>query len=289
MNNTTRRFCILLCFTTAFQLSAAPLISDSFTVGAGDYSAGALSTQIGTPEIGSYEAAWSGTGTSTTFGDPSVVSSGLTYAGLSSSGGSVSLNRTSGSGSIIKSASVNPNGTTTASDPSVYFSGLLQLGGATWASIGLQVGTNSGTKDLIGIGFNNGGFAEIRQDGTVSATAGSALGGWTSSNTVFVVGKITNAANDLVTLYLNPTLGSEPVTATLSTTVGTLGYFPGDPLHNLQLSANLVTGGAATFVDELKVGTTWSDVVSVIPEPSTFALMGLAGLAALLGRRRRVS
>ncbi|BDS05982.1 hypothetical protein NT6N_10220 [Oceaniferula spumae] len=38
-------------------------------------------------------------------------------------------------------------------------------------------------------------------------------------------------------------------------------------------------------VDGLVVGTAFSDVVNPVPEPSSFALLGLAGLAAMLRRR----
>jgi hypothetical protein len=38
-------------------------------------------------------------------------------------------------------------------------------------------------------------------------------------------------------------------------------------------------------VDEIRIGTTWSDVVSV-PEPATAALIGLVGSLALLLRKR---
>lgn len=282
----------LLCGLLSSSLQGFVLVSDSFEVGDDGYTAGdALSGQTGTPETGAYGAAWSGQAFPS-FGDPSVTAAGLSYSGLASSGGAVSMNRSGSTSTLDKSISVALTGTPDASGDSVYFSGLLQLGGANWASLGVQIG--SGGKTVMGIGFNSSGEGELRYEDSNEdlqlVTASSALSGWSSSDTVLVVGKIENngagSGDDLLSLYLNPSLSSEPASPAVSTGVGTLGWFPSDDLESLELTAELNGGEPATFFDEIRIGESWGDVTPV-PEPSTYALLGgFAALAMVMLRRR---
>jgi len=89
-------------------------------------------------------------------------------------------------------------------------------------------------------------------------------------------------ATNLVNLYIDPTgLGSglAPSSAISSTWDG-----PG----SISSITGLISVGpdSGSFAwDEVRVGDTWADV-SPIPEPSTYALLGL-GLGALFFLRRR--
>jgi hypothetical protein len=273
------------------SLQGAVILADSFATGSGDYTAGdALSTQTGTPETGAYGNPWGGQAF-TSFGDPLVSASGLSYAGLASSGGAVEFNRSGSSSTSTKNIDVDLAGTPDATGDSFYFSGLLQLGGANWASLGIS----TGSKPVMGIGINSGGFGELRTHSvsgpTSTVVAASALSGWTDSDTVFMVGKIENngagSGDDLLSLYLNPSLSSEPASATVSTGVGTDGWFPSDSLSSLLLEADLVGQAPATFFDEILIGESWGDVTPV-PEPSTYGLaLGALALGGVMLRRRR--
>ncbi len=279
--------------------ASAALLADGFATGTGDYSLGLLAGQTGTPESGSYEAAWSG-GTGTSFGDPGVVTTGLSYTDASNyalnvSGGSVTLERTSNSTTIDKLGSVNPAGNPgTNAGGVVYFSGLLSLGDSNFATLGLKIGT----KQRVGVGVNSSGNAEIRQGGAGS-TAGSvvatSIGTFDVSGTVFIVGRIQDnglgSGKDRVSVYINPLLTSEGLnTEAAVADFGTNAWFPnsGENLDELFFLANLVGQQTGTGFDEFRVGSTWADVTpnTLIPEPASLALMGLGGLL-MLGRSRR--
>jgi PEP-CTERM motif len=71
-----------------------------------------------------------------------------------------------------------------------------------------------------------------------------------------------------------------------------------DSVNAFRLTANGTSGTAPDItgingqfaIDELRVGTTFNDAFTgfvAVPEPSTFALVGLAGVVAFVGRRAR--
>ena len=107
-----------------------------------------------------------------------------------------------------------------------------------------------------------------------------------TNQTVFAVMKLrySSAANDdSVDLWVNPSdLSSEAG----STNFVTISGF--DFLHNSAKNISLAsfTGTGTASWDEIRVGTTWADVTPV-PEPSTLALLGLTGIAAIGYRIRR--
>ena len=105
------------------------------------------------------------------------------------------------------------------------------------------------------------------------------------NQTVFAVMKLrySSAANDdAVSLWVNPSdLGSEAG----STNFVTISGF--DFWHNSAMNISLASWSATSGSwDEMRVGTTWADVTPV-PEPSTLALLGLTGIAAIGYRIRR--
>lgn len=272
-------------------LPSETLLADSFEIGVDSYSVGALQSQNPTSmtpsaseNFGAYGAAWGGQNFPE-FGDPQVVSQGLSYPGLLSSGGSVMMERVQGASAILKTASISLQGVPAGGEgDSVYFSGLLQLGGADYARLGIRIG-GSASKDVISVGVNAAGNAQIWAEGNVESQS---VGTFDVSGTVFVVGEILrDSGSNTAFLYVNPSLSGKPATATISADIGTRGWFPSDALSVLQMNAFLNPQGEATYFDEIRIGESWESVV-VIPEPSVYAaFFGLLALGWVFARRRR--
>jgi hypothetical protein len=149
------------------------------------------------------------------------------------------------------------------------------------AHLRISKNANNSNQYFIGAGVTNGGT-------TFALTAPQNDG-----DTVFVVesySKNAGANQDQVKVWLNPdasTFGGAEPAATL-----TVNYVTGTQITPasfvLRNSAPATTGGTPTILfDELRIGTMWADVTpTVVPEPATFALAGLAALAVLTLRRR---
>ena len=98
------------------------------------------------------------------------------------------------------------------------------------------------------------------------------------------------AGNDNAYLWLNPDLGTEPSIG--SAAASSVGAFSFD-FNRVRPFAGDASGSrfaAQLDVDELRIGDTFLDVTpfTPVPEPGTYALMGM-GLAGLLAWRRRRS
>ena len=89
---------------------------------------------------------------------------------------------------------------------------------------------------------------------------------------------------DLATLWVNPSDESSPNVSGADT----IGYAVGEINAFALRQGTTGAGGPGTLlVDELKVGTSFAEV-RVVPEPSTWALLGTGAVAlAALARRRR--
>ena len=99
-----------------------------------------------------------------------------------------------------------------------------------------------------------------------------------------LVAKVTfGAANDTISLYVNPALGGgPPASPTISLAVphaATLSQFDVD-------YGSLSSG--STMFDEIRLGHTFADVTPV-PEPSSLLLAGIAGIGLLVRRRNRTT
>jgi len=119
-------------------------------------------------------------------------------------------------------------------------------------------------------------------DGSTGLTLGNA--GTSVSTTYFVIGKFTTVASGADRFDYSLLTGtdalpsSEPVTWDQTRTSN-----PGSDYEAFRLRTR--TSGNTTDIDEVRFGTSFADV-TVVPEPSSLALLGLGSL--LLLRRRRV-
>ena len=225
-------------------------------------------------------------------GDAPVVSPGATYSGLSTSGNALSP--------LNQSAYRSWNA-----------SSLFTSAGSFWVSFLITPGASAVNASMYVLPFaqNNATVAPDYQKGSGAKFSAGADGStWTvtlniptaqngSGYTTPAVRALTlNQANlivmefnyngsgtDTIQLWVNPTLGgAAPLGTDLSTTTGN-GWMD-------QLGEFMVKNGATTVatVDEINIGTTYSNVVSV-PEPSTLALSLIGGFMGLVVFRWRAS
>jgi len=132
-----------------------------------------------------------------------------------------------------------------------------------------------------------GGSVSSSQAAAAATTSNAYSAGTTHLLVLKVVGQA--GGNDAVSLYIDPTdLTAE--SGTLLTVTNGLALLPdaGDKLSLVGLYGARTLGTSnSAFFDEIRVGTTWGDVV---PEPTSLAACPLLGIATLLmGRRRRGS
>ena len=220
-----------------------------------------------------------------------VTSPGLTYPGLLTAGNAASDDQTN---------------TAKLSSRPFDATGLTADGAVLWYSFLFNVpavGGNSGLGRVklfahnsheqgvgVNIGANGTGttatlVANIREGQNPSGKFGTYT--FNLGETYLVVGRIdfTSVNNgDQNRIWVNPSLTAEPV----------VGTEDSRHLANIHLTGSGPGGGGWMIrgdtswrgtVDELRVGTTFADVILPIPEPSSFFLATL-GSCALLARRR---
>jgi len=139
---------------------------------------------------------------------------------------------------------------------------------------------NIGLKAELGLGLSDYFVRVSGTSGVWSQAVQAQLG-----STVQIVGKLwktTPGENfDRYSLWVNPDFddsGSPDITAT---GVGSLAQF-----HTVGIRTAFLGSGDLLYVDELRLATSWGDVV--VPEPATIIIWSVLGLAgAGLGRWRR--
>lgn len=209
----------------------------------------------------------------TASGNTLVGSSLSTGNGLTTSGGSNTVGFYGG-GEAVRAFSATPITTGT-----LWMSWLQQGSGVTGGEPAQLRLMNGGTNLLtFGTHFNVDTSYKISSDdgSTIQANSGISVNG-----NHFVVASM-EFSTGTVRLYIDPTgLGSglAPLSAAQATWVSGTHFASG-----FNQIKTVGAGGTTMSLDEIRVGESWADV-SPIPEPSTYALLGL-GLAALIFLRR---
>lgn len=192
---------------------------------------------------------------------------------------------------------------TTGSGSGLYRQAIMMfINGATSAANGsgserLDIGmpnisaVNQGTVNpnisLWTSGGISGGNGTISSTAPVQSSVAANNGSTDFILMKFTVDSVTTTA-DTVQVWINPNLtGLQPVTAAnLTWSLQDLSAINGMRVQSGALNTTYGSIGGTQQVDEFNVGNTVADVEPV-PEPSSFALAGLAGLALVALRRNR--
>jgi hypothetical protein len=223
--------------------------------------------------------------------DAPVVSPGLTYSGLSTSGNALSpLNQSAyrswnasslftSAGSFWVSFLVTPGAS--AVNASMYVLPFAQNN----ATVAPDYQKGSGAKFSAGADGSTWTVTAdipVLQNGSGYTTPAARALTLNQANLIVMEFNYNGSGTDTIQLWVNPTLGgAAPLGTDVTTTTGN-GWID-------QLGEFMVKNGATTVatVDEINIGNTYGDVVSV-PEPSTLALGligGIMGLVVVFRRR----
>lgn len=152
------------------------------------------------------------------------------------------------------------------------------LGGQFGGFAGLYVGNSTSESDpklFVGKGgsSNNWLIENLGGTGTVQLNVGINL----DETSLLVVKMKTLAGNDRFTLFVNPTRTTELQS----------GFVKTDLNLSIANRITLYSTGAFSF-DEIRIGTTFADVITAIPEPNSALLISI-GISLILSGRRRVA
>lgn len=283
----------LALLTLASAALLAPLQADLVLYEGFDYPAGALVNQNG------------GTGFSTSWKNSGAGGDTVTYPGLEYTSGANSLNVVGGYTTVTNTGTAGSyrdfSAITAASDTvtTYWISVIASTGGAPYSVSGdeasLQFRNGSGTNVLSVGAFGTSANWRLRAIGNSSgfSNAGDAPSSSTEAYLVIRVDVDTTAsAADNLYLWVNPDLGSEPTIAGATSSITGTNFWDNGEFSLVRLRTGLIeSGGTAESksltYDELRLGTSFTDVAP-IPEPAELAaIMGV--LVAALGflRRRR--
>ena len=158
------------------------------------------------------------------------------------------------------------------------------IGSDDFVNFQVSDGATGNNSSALGVGIRNAGgnpfFARVGSSGNATTNASTNA---VENVTYLLVAKFSKDGSsnyNRTDLFINPTSTSEPITANASATFGGTGISQLTlfSVRNFQPEAN-----DTIFFDELRFATTFED--ALVPEPGSFALLGLGGL--LVARRRR--
>jgi len=269
--------------------SAQLLSSESFS----GYTVGSQLTSVPAPAVAGYTGDW----TSVDFGTvhPTVTAGSLAYNGAGygvTSGNNIAVPSYSGGIGANNSGRMYRvlDGTTAVTSSTVgtiYLSWLYQSGqqgGATvYQMLDLYNGNTADANRAFTAGLTqNGGNTGSAYDFGVNEGYHS-TGVAADANVHLFVAEFNMVApgSDSVTLWLDPTLGAGNPAGGTTITGQTIAF------DRLAISDYASTGsiGSSGAWDNIRFGTTF-DSVTIVPEPTTFALIGLGGAALLIRRRQ---
>jgi len=274
--------CVAITFGAINTAQGTVLMYEGF-----DYAAGNLHNK----------GSWESSG-----GNVKVHTSGLSYTNLVVSGRSAGNSSTSNAslqtGAHMGKASIGEIFENAGTDDTLYFSylfGTENAGGtgerANWA---LTPNHALVPDDGIYVGINPGGLVYPSLHDLASGESGPAPLG-TAADTRLIVGRVTFSAGtgaETIKWVLNPDI--------LTLTDGVLDTVTNATFNGGVSSGDLTTAGIdaisivvtraehKSLIDELRVATTLAEVIPIVPEPASLALLGLGGLM-MLNRRRRMS
>ena len=251
-------------FTTAINARAGLLAYESFNYAAGSALPG---SNGGTGFSGAYDG--------NAFTGPTVSAPGDTYTDGNGSRLAVAGNAgnyVGGNNGAFRGLSNVP----TTVGTSLYVSFLMQLNTSTNYA-GLSLFTGESTENLF-LG-RPGGSATFGIDTKSGTTVGAA--GATPTTLSLLVYRLDFAATSAnISLYVNPTLGTEPLAASVTATKTAALTF-----DTIRIQSGVDNG----TIDEIRFGNTFADVTPIAaPEPASLVLvlLGGAGMFGVLRCRR---
>ncbi|GAB4181647.1 MAG: hypothetical protein Fur0032_22780 [Terrimicrobiaceae bacterium] len=252
---------------------ATLLVYEPFLTGGSNYN-----TSISLIGQGPTSLGFTGNWITGTTGPADPVATGLTYTGVESAGGAATIGT-----SNVRTGRLLETPFTASTTGTYYLSFLMDLGGVDSQYKALEVhdgGFAASNRNFrLGNGGGAGGFSATNFGFRIADGASQDLGAADTNVNFFVVrfDLSSTAASDTVTVYRNP--------SDLSVETNNTGVtLSGQDIHFDRITLAQFTSQQVTY-DEIRIGTTFT---SVIPEPSSAALLGIAGAAfGLIARRVR--